>query len=123
MCNLYSLTKSQQAICDLGKANRDLTGNMPPLPAIFPNSRAPVVPTAPDGVRELLMMRWGFPPPPGAKPRYVTNVRNTNSRFWRHHLKRPEQRCLVPVSSFAEPDNRQGGGPSGPGLPRTKAGP
>jgi putative SOS response-associated peptidase YedK len=63
MCNLYSLTKSQQAICDLVKAIRDLTGNMPPLPAIFPNSRAPVVRTAQDGIRELRMMRWGFPPP------------------------------------------------------------
>jgi hypothetical protein len=42
------------------KAVRDLTGNMPSLPAIFPNGRAPVVRTAPDGARELMMMRWGF---------------------------------------------------------------
>jgi putative SOS response-associated peptidase YedK len=60
VCNLYSVTKSQQAIRDLVKAIRDLTGNMPPMLAIFPNGRAPVVRTAPDGVRELLMMRWGF---------------------------------------------------------------
>jgi len=33
MCNLYSVTKSQQAIRDL-KAVRHLTGNMPPLPAV-----------------------------------------------------------------------------------------
>jgi hypothetical protein len=47
VCNLYSVTKSQQAVRDLVKAMRDLTGNMPPLPADFPNSRAPVVlPTA-----------------------------------------------------------------------------
>ena len=63
MCNLYSITKSQQAIRDLVKTMRDLTGNMPPLPAIFPDKLAPVVRTAPDGVRELVMMRWGFPPP------------------------------------------------------------
>jgi hypothetical protein len=31
MCNLYSVTKSQQAVRDLAKAIRDLTGNMPPL--------------------------------------------------------------------------------------------
>jgi len=66
MCNLYSVTKGQQAIRDLVKAMRDLTGNMPP-PATFPNSRAPVVRTAPDGICELLMMLWGFPPPPGGK--------------------------------------------------------
>lgn len=112
MCNLYSHTKGQQAIRDLVKVMRDLTGNLPPLPAIFPNRMAPVVRTAPDGVRELLMMRWGFPPPviPGSKPRnpYLTNVRNTQSRYWRTWLKKPEQRCLVPVTSFAEPDNNQG---------------
>jgi hypothetical protein len=33
MCNLYSITKSQQAIRDLAKAMRDMTGNMPPLPS------------------------------------------------------------------------------------------
>lgn len=111
MCNLYSVTRSQQAIRDLVKAIRDLTGNMPSLPAIFPNGRAPVVRTAPDGARELLMMRWGFPPPPGGKPRYpyLTNVRKTDSRYWLPWLKKPAARCLVPVTSFAEPDNRKGG--------------
>lgn len=112
MCNLYSVTKGQQAIRDLVKAMRDTTGNLPPLPAVFPNRTAPVVRTAPDGVRELVMMRWGFPPPviPGSKPRnpYLTNVRNTDSKYWRTWLKKPEQRCLVPVTSFAEPDNNQG---------------
>jgi putative SOS response-associated peptidase YedK len=112
VCNLYSITKSQQAIRDLVKAMRDLTGNMPSLPAVFPNRMAPVVRTGTDGVRELLMMRWGFPPPaiPGNKPRnpYLTNVRNTDSRYWRTYLSKTAHRCLVPVTSFAEPDNNQG---------------
>jgi hypothetical protein len=59
MCNLYSLTKSQQAIRELVKAIRDLTGNLPPMPAIFSDKMAPVVRTAPNGVRELMMMRCG----------------------------------------------------------------
>src|SRR4051812_44555232 len=58
----------------------------------------------------MTMMRWGFPPPsiPGSKPRnpYLTNVRKTDSRYWQTYLKKPEHRCLVPVTSFAEPDNR-----------------
>ena len=49
MCNLYSITKGQQAIRDLVKAIRDITGNMPPLPAVFPDQMAPVVRIAPDG--------------------------------------------------------------------------
>ena len=99
-------------MAELARAIRDLTGNLPPLPAVFPNRMAPVIRTASDGVRELLMMRWGFPPPsiPGQKPRnpYLTNVRNTDSRYWRKYLKEPGARCLVPVTSFAEPDNNQG---------------
>ena len=106
MCNLYSITTSQQAIRDLAKALRDLAGNVPALPAIFPDKMAPVVRTAPDGVRELVMMRWGFPAPTGNRP--VTNIRNTGSSWWRPWLKKPEQRCLVPATSFAEPDNNQG---------------
>jgi putative SOS response-associated peptidase YedK len=87
MCNLHSVTKSQQAIRDLVKAIGDMTGNMPPMPAVFPNGRAAVVRGAPDGVRELTMMRWGFPPLniPNSKPRnpYLTDVRNTGSKYWR----------------------------------------
>ena len=111
MCNLYSLTKGQKAIRDLAKAMVDHAGNMPSLPSIFPNGRAPIVRVT-AGERELIMARWGFPPPniPGSKPRnpYLTNVRNTDSRYWQTYLKKPAHRCLVPVTSFAEPDNRAG---------------
>ena len=61
MCNLYSFTKPQNAARKLSRVERDIAGNMPPLPGICPNIKALVVRTAPDDVRELLMMRWGFP--------------------------------------------------------------
>lgn len=112
MCNLYSVTKGQKAIIDLVRAMRDTTGNMPPMFAIFPNAKAPIVRTAPDGVRELSYARWGVEPPviPGAKShgRWITNIRNSKSRFWLPHLKNPEQRALIPASSFSEPDNTKG---------------
>jgi putative SOS response-associated peptidase YedK len=112
MCNLYAMTKGPAAIREATRAMRDTTGNLEPLPAIFPDYVAPVVRTGADGVRELVMMRWGFPPPsiPGSKPRnpYLTNVRNTDSRYWGKWLKDPASRCLVPATSFAEPDNNQG---------------
>ncbi|MEZ5995848.1 MAG: SOS response-associated peptidase [Hyphomonadaceae bacterium] len=100
MCNLYSMTKSREAVVAFTRAMRDRTANQPPLPAIFPDQLAPVVRTARDGVREVLNMRWGFPPPPQGK-RPVTNIRNPNSPFWRAWLK-PEFRCIVPVTSFCE---------------------
>jgi hypothetical protein len=36
LCNLYSVTKGQQAIRELARAMRDRTGNLPPLYGIFP---------------------------------------------------------------------------------------
>ena len=101
MCNLYSVTKGQQAICDLFRAMTDRTGNLPRLPDIFPDQMAPVVRNGPDG-RELAMLRWGFPSPTGAPGnRAVTNIRNMASSYWRGWLK-PEWRCLVPATSFCE---------------------
>ena len=39
MCNLYSLTTNQDAIRRQFRVERDLAGNLPPLPAIFPDQR------------------------------------------------------------------------------------
>ena len=40
---------------------RDSAGNVPPLSAIFPDQMAPVIRNH-EGERELIRMRWGFPP-------------------------------------------------------------
>jgi putative SOS response-associated peptidase YedK len=102
MCNLYSITKGQAAIREFARAMQDTTGNLPPLPGIFPDRMAPVVQVGRDGGRELTTMRWGMPPPPpnfGNRP--VTNVRNLKSPYWRAWLE-PGWRCLVPATSFCE---------------------
>jgi putative SOS response-associated peptidase YedK len=101
MCNLYSMTRSREAIARLFRVDRDQTGNQPALPAIFPNQLAPAIRQELDGARTMLNMRWGFPCPPGAGNGLVTNVRNTGSAYWRGWLK-PEFRCLVPATSFCE---------------------
>jgi putative SOS response-associated peptidase YedK len=112
MCNLYSVTKGQTAIRELARAMIDRTGNMPPLPGVFPDYGAPIVRETPDG-RELALGRWGMPSPvfalkgkktdPG-----VTNIRNVKSPHWRRWLG-PENRCLVPFSSFSENELTPGG--------------
>ena len=102
MCNLYSMTKNQDAIRNLFKVSQDRTGNMPLLTGIFPDMLALVVRTSRDGERVLEMMRWGFPPPPAfPQSQHVTNVRNTMSNYWRGWLE-PRFRCLVPATSFCE---------------------
>ena len=95
MCNLYSMTKSREALTAYVRAMRDRTGNQPPLPAIFPDQLAPVVRTARDGVREVATMRWGFPPAGGGK-RPVTNIRNLNSGYWRGWLEQPRFLAVDP---------------------------
>jgi putative SOS response-associated peptidase YedK len=119
MCNLFSMTKSQTAIIAIARAMHDKTGNLPPLPGIFPDYAAPIVRNTPDG-RELAMARWGMPTPPqylvtkAGKPMAsdagVTNVRNVKSSHWRRWLG-VESRCVVPFTSFSEnetlPDGRK----------------
>ncbi len=114
MCNLYSVTKGQAAIRELTGAMTDSTGNLPPLPGVFPDYSAPIVRNQPSG-RELTMARWGMPSPAFAlKGRIsdtgITNIRNTASPHWRRWLG-PEHRCVVPFTSFSEnehlPDGRK----------------
>ncbi len=86
------------------------------MPGIYPDYAAPIVPNS-DAVRELAMARWGMPTPPkflaGRKSDPgVTNIRNVGSPHWRRWLGL-DCRCLVPFTSFAEPDN----GPPGSRAP------
>jgi putative SOS response-associated peptidase YedK len=135
MCNLYSLTKSQTAIIEFTRAMKDGTGNLPSLPGIFPDYKAPVVANR-GGIRELCMMRWGMPSSSQAlfqatskradklraKGKDVdfnellrmepdsgtTNIRNTSSKHWTRWLG-VENRCVVPFTSFSEFNKAEGG--------------
>ena len=117
MCNLYSLTKGQDAIRQLFDGPdplADLTGNLAPQPGIFPDYKAPVIRHGATGL-ELGIARWGMPTPPvyltGKRTDPgVTNVRRVDSPHWRRWLG-VEHRCLVPFTSFSELDTR-------PGAPR-----
>jgi len=131
MCNFYSITKGQAAIIEFTRAMQDTTGNLPPLPGIFPDYKAPVVANR-GGVRELCLMRWGMPSSQkaatkradklrakGTEPDFkellrrepdsgVTNIRNTSSQHWKRWLG-VENRCVVPFTSFSEFNKAEGG--------------
>jgi putative SOS response-associated peptidase YedK len=95
------MTRSQAAIRAIARAMRDTTGNLPPLPGIFPDYTAPIARTGADGVRELVMARWGMPGPSQFGGHPITNVRNTKSAHWRRWLG-PASRCVVPWTAFCE---------------------
>lgn len=128
MCNLYSITSAAQAIIDLSNALRNLAGNLPAQPGVFPDYPAPIVRNTPDG-RELAMARWGMPSSQfalmeSAKKRAAkleakgnpvdfkellrmepdigtTNIRNVSSKHWQRWLG-IANRCVVPFNSFSE---------------------
>ena len=109
MCNLYSQTKSQDAMRHIFDVVEDDTGNLPPLTGIFPDYPAPIITATPQG-RRLSLARWGMPTPPQfltgkRSDPGVTNIRNTASPHWRRWLG-VEHRCLVPFTSFCEIDTR-----------------
>lgn len=109
MCNLYTQTRSQEAMRRLFRVEHDRAGNLG-AGEVYPDRMAPILRNGPGG-RELVLGRWGMPTPPmfirGKVDRGVTNIRNTASPHWRRWLG-PAHRCLVPFDRFAEP--RAGGG-------------
>lgn len=112
MCNLYSMTRSVDAMRRLFARFDAPETNLAPQPGIFPDYTAPIIRNEGAG-QCLAMARWGLPSPkfalegkktdPG-----VTNVRNTASPHWRRWLGEAH-RCLVPFSSFSEFNKAEGG--------------
>jgi putative SOS response-associated peptidase YedK len=114
MCNRYSHTKGPMAIgaiaIAMGGDWLDSLGNLEPQPSIFPDATAPVVRSRPEGGRELVMRRWGFPipePRSGEKKKsgYQSNIRQPRWKQWLPWME-VVHRCLVPAVSFSEYDWR-----------------
>jgi putative SOS response-associated peptidase YedK len=112
MCNLYSMMSNQEAIRAFSKFLKIATnaGNLPQIDGVFPDKMAPVVRNTAEG-RELAMVRWGLPTPPekitGNYDKGTTNVRRAWIPHWQQFLE-VDNRCVVPVTSFAEPDQASG---------------
>ena len=111
MCNLYNVTTAQQAMIEWTRALRDRSGNLEPSFDVYPNQLGPVVRNAAGGERELVRLQWGLPTPPErvkVRADYgTTNVRHPDYRHWQQYLG-VEHRCVVPVTSFAEPSPKPG---------------
>lgn len=108
MCNLYSQIKRREQVARLFRVSDNRAAGFDPKPAIFPGNDAPVVRLADDGEREISVLSWGFVlPQQGKVAKRVTNARDEKvrtSNFWRGSFD--ERRCLVPVTSFAEPKGK-----------------
>ncbi|TMJ19547.1 MAG: DUF159 family protein [Alphaproteobacteria bacterium] len=107
MCNRFRQTKTRANLSQIFGA-RPLVDPPEPRTDIFPKYSAWIV-RKEAGERVLDYMPWGIPlAMRGTKgqmlaPKPITNVRNLESSFWRSTIAKPEWRCLVPFTSFAEP--------------------
>jgi len=106
------VTSTIDAILAFSKAVKHDVGNMQPMTGVFPDYAAPIVRNSPTG-RELVRARWGMPSPKFAlegkkSDPGVVNVRNTASAHWKRWLG-VENRCVVPFTSFSEPELQPNG--------------
>jgi putative SOS response-associated peptidase YedK len=131
MCNLYSIMRGRAEIAALVRVMSDRNHNSPPMPGVYPDYAAPVVLKGDDGQRQMRDLRWGMPSSKKAlleaagrradklraqgkevdfnellkmePDKGTTNIRNTASAHWKPWLG-AKNRCLVPFTSFSEPD-------------------
>lgn len=110
MCNLYTVRTSAAAIA----------AHFGALEAIDSNAGGEVYPGRPglvireDGGRRIMQsMGWGFPVrlktmKPDSKPKPVNNIADLQKGFWVGLARKPQWRCLIPLTGFAEAEGRKG---------------
>lgn len=111
MCNLFTVRKSAAEVA----AHFGVT-----LPVTQFNAPEEVYPGYPgmvvreqDGARVLQSMTWGWPVrlkgmKPESKPKLVNNIADLRKSFWIGAARKPESRCLIPVTHFAEAEGSKG---------------
>lgn len=137
MCNLYRMEDKDWV--SKWAQDAEILINLMPAYQMNPDQMGPIVRNTVDGTRQLVHARWGLPSPifvqkkaaetraeklkSKGQPidmdelirmepdRGVTNVRKLTLPHWKRWFG-VDHRCLVPVTSFAEPDpaSQQPGG-------------
>ena len=110
MCNLYTVRKSAAEVAaHFGVAN-----------SVQSNAGEEVYPGTPgvvvrehEGARVSQSMTWGFPlrlkgMSPTAKPKPVNNIADLRKPMWIGLARKPQWRCLIPLTGFAEAEGPKG---------------
>jgi len=110
MCNLYTVRKSAAEVAAHFRVPNPMASNAPE--EVYPGTPGMVV-AENEGVRELRSMVWGFPMrfatmKPDAKPKPVNNIADLTKGTWVGLARKPQWRCLIPVTGFAEAEGEKG---------------
>jgi putative SOS response-associated peptidase YedK len=110
MCNLYTVRKSAAEVAAHFGVPNPMQSNAPE--EVYPGTPGMVI-TETDSDRELRSMTWGFPlrlkgMKPDAKPKPVNNIADLTKPMWIGLARKPQWRCLIPVTAFAEAEGEKG---------------
>ena len=113
MCNLYTERKSAAEVAaHFGVELAPAEFNLPE--EVLPGYPGMVVREA-EGRRTLDKMVWGFPLPQKSKrtglpikPKAVNNIADLSSFMWKFIAGSPANRCLIPLTEFAEAEGTPG---------------
>lgn len=111
MCNLYTVRKSIQEVAS--HFGVKVPNDLPNITdEIYPGSPG-LVARETKGNLVLQAMTWGRPHRPKgmketSKPIAVNNVADVDGYFWRKLAADPANRCLAPMTGFAEADGPKG---------------
>ena len=111
MCNLYSERLSAAEVA----RHFGVTAPLPGSNAgeeVYPGATGMVVREV-GGARLLQSMTWGFPVrlkfmKPDSKPKPVNNIADLSKSMWVGLARKPEWRCIIPVTAFAEAEGPKG---------------
>jgi len=110
MCNLYRLRNNAAEVAAHFGVDTPVQSNAgeevyPGYPGMVVREEA--------GARVLQSMVWGFPlrlkgVSPTAKPKPVNNIADLTKPMWVGLARKPEWRCLIPLTGFAEAEGAKG---------------
>ena len=111
MCNLYTVRSSIADVAAFFGATVPAASFNTPEES-YPGSPGMVIREA-EGERVVQSMTWGFPVrlknmKPTSTPKAVNNAANLASPMWIGLAKKPDGRCLIPVTEFAEAEGAAG---------------
>jgi len=110
MCNLYTVRKTAAEVAEYFRVPNPIQSNAGP--EVYPGTPGTVIIES-DGIREMRSMTWGFPlrlkfMKPDAKPKPVNNIADLTKNMWIGLARKPQWRCLIPVTGFAEAEGVKG---------------
>lgn len=107
---IYTNRKSAAEVAAYCRVDEPALTNAPE--EVYPGAPG-VVMRKEDGRRVLQSMTWGFPlrlktMRPDSKPKPVNNIADLRKSMWSGLARKPQWRCIIPLTAFAEAEGEKG---------------